>query len=233
MSKKNILVVEDDPSLRMGIVDALEFSNFNVTEAKCGKEGMEHSLDDNLDLVLLDFMLPVHDGFEILTHIRKYKPSLPVIMLTARGAEHDKVKGLKLGADDYVVKPFSVKELLARIEAVMRRTPERPKFNQGIKLKSCEVDLDAHQLEFTDGHKVKLSEKETEILDHLAQNANRIISRDELLMRVWKVKSQGIETRTVDMHIARIREKLNYHPDCSGILETIRARGYRLNIDEE
>lgn len=229
MSRKNILVVEDDPSLRMGIVDALEFKNFTVTEAKTGEEGMNLCLKDDIDLVLLDYMLPVYDGFQILSHIRKFKPSLPVIMLTARGAESDKVQGLNLGADDYVVKPFSVKELLARVEAVMRRTPERPQYQNAIQLPNCEIILDSQTIKFNSGHVEKLSEKESEILDHLAQNMDRVISREELLMRVWKVKNQGIETRTVDMHIARIREKLNKSSETSNILETIRGRGYRLN----
>jgi two-component system, OmpR family, alkaline phosphatase synthesis response regulator PhoP len=229
MAKRNILVVEDDPSLRMGIIDALEFKNFNVIEAKTGGEGMEFCLDDSLDLVLLDYILPEYDGFQILAHIRKYKPSLPVIMLTARGSETDKVEGLNLGADDYVVKPFSVKELLARVDAVIRRTPERPKFNSEISIPGCELKLDSQTLEFENGKVEKLSAKESEVLDHLIQNIDRIVSREELLMRVWKVKNQGIETRTVDMHIARIRDKINKNTNLANVLETIRSRGYRLN----
>lgn len=233
MPKKNILVVEDDPALRMGIKDALLFENYEVIEAKGGQEGMDLCLGDDIDLVLLDLILPKYDGFQILTHIRKFKPGLPVIMLTARGAESDRVKGLKIGADDYVVKPFSVKELLARVEAVLRRTPERPKLQKVIRMRGVTADLERCELLLSNNERVKLSEKEAEVLDHLAQNKNRIVSREELLMRVWKVKNPGIETRTVDMHIARIREKFNDNKLALGVLETVRGRGYKLNVVEE
>src|SRR5207253_2389058 len=146
-------------------------------------------------LVLLDLVLPGLDGLEILREIRKIRPSLPVIILTARGDESDRVQGLKLGADDYVVKPFSVKELIARVEAVLRRSPERPSDVAEVEFRGGRADLARREVRFGDGSRKELSEREAELLRYLACNAGRAISREEILTRVWRISAMGAETR--------------------------------------
>ena len=139
--------------------------------------------------------------------MREVRPTQPVIILTARGEENDRVEGLRLGADDYVVKPFSVKELLARVEAVLRRSPERPQEISQISFSGGTVDLARFEVRFTGGERAELSDKEAELLRYLAGHAGRAISRDELLRRVWQIDPKGVSTRTIDMHITRLRRK--------------------------
>jgi len=166
------------------------------------------------------------DGLEILRQVRAIKPTQPVIILTARGAENDRVTGLQLGADDYVIKPFSVKELLARIEAVLRRSPERPRDVVQIAFPGGTADLARSEIRFDDGERAELSEKEVELLRYLAANAGRAISRDELLLRVWQISPRGLATRTIDMHVTRLREKLRDNPAEPRVVLTVRGKGY-------
>ncbi len=224
--KKRILVVEDDAPIRQGIVDAAKFAGYEVLEAADGTEGMRMAVRVGYDLLLLDLVLPGPGGLEILAEVRTSRPAVPVIILTARGEENDRVKGLKLGADDYVVKPFSVKELLARIEAVMRRSPERGSDMKKIPFPGGVADLARHELRFEDGERCELSEREMELLRYLAGNAGRAISREEILRRVWRIDPDKIETRTIDMHIARLREKLGDDPAAPEIIKTVRGKGY-------
>ncbi|UCD29713.1 MAG: response regulator transcription factor, partial [Planctomycetota bacterium] len=158
--------------------------------------------------------------------VRATRPTLPVIILTARGDEMDRVRGLRLGADDYVVKPFSAKELLARVEAVLRRSPERPTDVTQIKIPGGYADLARCEVCFEDGQRIDLSEKEMELLRYLACNTGRAISREEILSRVWRLNPSGIETRTIDMHVARLREKLRDNSDRPQVLLTVRSKGY-------
>jgi len=151
---------------------------------------------------------------------------VPVIILTARGEEADRIRGLRMGADDYVVKPFSVKELLARVEAVLRRSPERPGDVSEVAIPGAAADLARREVRFDDGERCELSEREAELLRYLASNAGRAISRDEILSRVWRIGSGRIETRTIDMHIARLREKLRDDPSHPRIVLTVRGKGY-------
>ena len=157
---------------------------------------------------------------------------MPVIILTARGDENDRVKGLKLGADDYVVKPFSIKELLARIEAVLRRSPERAWTCKTISFAGGTADLDRRELRFGNGKREELSERECELLRYLAGNAGRAISREEILRRVWRIDPDKIETRTIDMHMARLREKLRDDPEEPKIIATVRNRGYMFAVSK-
>ena len=226
MEKRRILVVEDDAAIRRGIVDALEFSGFSTLQAPDGAEGLRMAVSVNCDLVLLDLVLPAHDGMEILASVRATRPTLPVIILTARGDEADRVQGLKLGADDYVVKPFSVKELLARVEAVLRRSPERPMDVTHISIPGGRVDFARCEVEFTNGEREQLSDREMELLRYLAMNAGRAISRREILSRVWRIDPQGLATRTIDMHVAHLREKLHDDPDRPRLVLTVRGKGY-------
>lgn len=233
MNPRTILVVEDDASIRQGIVDALDFAGYTPLEAPDGTRGMVLAREAECDLVLLDLVLPGHDGLEILKVVRTERPTLPVIIMTARGEERDRVRGLHLGADDYVVKPFSVKELLARIEAVLRRSPERPDAVSRVKFPGGVADLARREVRFRDGQREELSEREVDLLRYLAANAGRAISREEILTRVWRLDPRGIETRTIDMHIARLREKLRDKSDPPAIILTVRGVGYMFAAGKE
>jgi DNA-binding response OmpR family regulator len=228
MSKQIILVVEDDAAIRNGIVDALAFHGYDTLEAADGKNGMNQALQARCDLILLDLVLPKGDGMKILEEVRKGRPTLPVIILTARGGEADRVRGLTLGADDYVVKPFSVKELLARVQAVLRRSTARPLDVSTIAFHGGHVDFDRCEARFDDGQRAELSERERELLRYLAVNPDRAVSRDEILERIWRINPRSIvETRTIDMHIARLREKLRDDSANPRIILTVRGKGYR------
>ncbi len=220
-----VLVVEDDAAIRRGIVDALDFEGYATREAASGSTGMQLAIHSGCDLLLLDLVLPEVDGLEILGQVRTTRPTLPVIILTARGEEHDRIRGLRLGADDYVVKPFSVKELLARVAAVLRRSPERPSDVAQVALPSGQADLARREVSFENGRRVDLSERESELLRYLAMNAGRAISRDELLAHVWRISPEGVNTRTIDMHVARLREKLRGDA-ADDVIHTVRGKGY-------
>lgn len=221
-----VLTVEDDSAIRRGIVDALRFAGYSPLEAANGETGLAMALQQPYDLLLLDLVLPGRDGLEILRQVRTVRPTQPVIILTARGAESDRVTGLRLGADDYVIKPFSIKELLARIEAVLRRSPERPRDIAQIPFPGGVADLARSEIRFDDGDRAELSEKEVELLRYLAANAGRAISRDELLLRVWQISPRGLATRTIDMHVTRLREKLRDDPSEPRVVLTVRGKGY-------
>jgi DNA-binding response OmpR family regulator len=228
MGKPIILVVEDDEAIRRGIVDALSFEGYKTLEASEGKSGMTSALQSTCDLILLDLVLPKIGGLAILEEVRKSRPTLPVIILTARGEESDRIKGLKMGADDYVVKPFSIKELLARVQAVLRRTPGRPLDLSSIGFPGGRFDLKRCELHFDDGRRGELSERESELLRYLAVNYERAVSRDEIMERIWRINPRSaVETRTIDMHIARLREKLRDDSDHPYIILTVRGKGYR------
>jgi len=230
MSDQRILVIEDDSAIRRGLVDALRFAGYEVMEAGRGDEGLALALRASLDLMLLDLILPGRAGFEILEATRRAQPTLPIIILTARGEESDRVKGLRLGADDYVVKPFSVRELLARVEAVLRRSPERPSRVNSIRLPNGMVDLARCEVRLSNGQRHELSEREVELLRYLATNAGRAISRDEILRRVWRLEPRRLATRTIDMHIANLREKLSDNPNNPKVIMTVRGKGYMLTM---
>ena len=226
MEQKRVLVVEDDSAIRQGIVDALRFAGYEVLQAANGTDGMKQALQASIDLLMLDLILPGPSGFEILQATRQTRATLPIIILTARGEEGDRVQGLRLGADDYVVKPFSVRELLARVEAVLRRSPERPAHVQKIPVQGGLVDLARCEIRYENGQRTELSEREVELLRYLASNAGRAISRDEILMRVWRLNPKRMETRTIDMHIANLREKLRDNSESPKVLLTVRGKGY-------
>lgn len=225
MTARVILVIEDDLSIRRGMVAALRHSSYEVREAGDGVTGSEMAVAGGLDLVLLDLVLPLRDGLDVLRRIRREDPALPVIVVTACGAEDERVRGLELGADDYVVKPFSARELLARVEAVLRRSPDRPQPIRHLQLAAGEVDLDRGEVRLGDGHCEELSKLEVDVLRYLAKSRDRIVSRDELLLRVWQQKPHLIATRSVDMTIARLRKKLGG----GEALVTVRGKGYRLD----
>jgi DNA-binding response OmpR family regulator len=225
MTARVILVIEDDLAIRRGMVAALRHASYEVREAGDGVAGAELALVGDLDLVLLDLVLPRRDGLEVLRRIRSEDPALPVIVVTARGAEEERVRGLEMGADDYVVKPFSARELLARVEAVLRRSPGRPQPIRHLLLATGEVDLDRCEMRLAGGGREELSKLEADVLRYLAKSGDRLVSRDELLARVWQQKPHLIATRSVDMTIARLRKKLGGRE----VLVTVRGKGYRLS----
>ena len=201
----------------------LEGMGYDVLSARDGYEAMEMIHAEEYDLALLDVVLPGANGFELLKRIREDRSTVPVLMLTAKGAEADKVKGLKLGADDYVVKPFSLLEVLARIEAVLRRSPERPSAVNRVMLPEGHLDFAARALVLGE-ERVVLTTKEFDLARHLAANAGRIITREEILARVWKMDPRLVETRSIDTTIARLREKMGKRN--SAVIRTLRGRGY-------
>ncbi len=224
----NLLVVEDDAAIRRGLVDSLRFAGYTVREAADGREGLEAAAADGIDLVLLDILMPKMDGMGVLRELRKIRPSLPVIFLTARGQENDRVHGLKAGADDYVVKPFSVAELLARVEAVLRRTPERPTGMARLAIAGRTIDFERREITHPSGDREVLAQREAEVLAYLSTNRGRAVTREELLSRVWGVDPRGVTTRTVDMAVARLRVQLRDDPDDPRVIQTVRGKGYML-----
>lgn len=223
---QRILIVEDDHAIRRGLADALRFAGYQVYESARGDEGIHTALSNPIDLVVLDVVLPGCSGMEALRRIRESEPTLPIIMLTARGEEADRVAGLRSGADDYVVKPFGLQELLARIEAVLRRTPERPHTNDTILFTGGCIDFQRREIRLDNQTVHLLSEKEWELISYLAKHNSRVVSRDEILSHVWKISPRGLQTRAIDMTIARLREKLGDASDDPKILITVRGHGY-------
>lgn len=228
MSKRCILVVEDDSAIRRGVVDALTFAGYGTLQSGDGTEAERLATSATLDLILLDLVLPRQGGFEILKAVRATRPTLPVIILTARGDESERVTGLRLGADDYVVKPFSIRELLARVEAVLRRSPERPQPVGQVPIPHGMADLARCEVRFDDGTRCDLSEREVELLRYLAANPDRTISRDEILQRIWRLDPRHVETRTIDVHVANLRSKLRDPGDQPRVILTVRGKGYML-----
>jgi DNA-binding response OmpR family regulator len=233
MEGKRILVVEDDSAIRQGIVDALKFTGYETLSARTGQDGLKKALQASFDLLLLDLILPGISGFDILKQTMEARPNLPVIILSARGQEEDRVKGLRLGADDYVVKPFSVRELLARVEAVLRRSPERPQAVSLIELSHGVADLARAEVRLNDGSRQELSDRETQLLRYLASHPDRAISRDEILLRVWRLNPARMTTRTIDMHIANLREKIGGKKNSSPVIFTVRGKGYMFSRNSQ
>jgi len=217
-----ICLVEDDLAIREAVSIALRAHGYEVITAADGTEGLRAAVRAGYDLLLLDLVLPGRSGLEILAEVKLTRPTLPVIILSALGDEADRVKGLKLGADDYMVKPYSMAELLARIEAVLRRSPERPQDVPELKFGGGTIDLERAEIRFADGSRADLSERESHLLRYLAGNRGRAVSREEILQRVWRLDPSSVTTRTIDMHVARLRDKLR-DPE---LLITVRGKGY-------
>jgi len=228
LAQTKILVVEDDAPIRRGLCDALRYAGYAVEECPTGDAALATACAVSPDLLLLDVVLPGTNGFEILRELRVSHPQLPVIMLTACGAEEDRVRGLKLGADDYVVKPFSATELLARVEAVLRRSAERPSDVRELQLADRTVHLELGRVLLANGDSHRLSDLETRLLRYLAVNRGRPIDRKELLQRVWGGNAREMETRAVDMHVRRLREKIEQDAANPTLIVTVRGKGYML-----
>jgi DNA-binding response OmpR family regulator len=228
-----VLVVEDDAAVRRGVVDALRAAGHRPAECARGDGAVDAAIDCSAELVLLDVALPGCDGFTALRDLRAARPGLPVIMLTARGDEDDRVRGLELGADDYVVKPFSARELLARVEAVLRRSAERPAEVGTLTLGGTRVDLGLREIHREDGETRALTEADAELLRYLAAHRDRAVERRELLRQLWSCDPKDIRTRTVDMQVLRLREKLEVTPSDPRFVITVRGKGYALGREVE
>lgn len=230
--KIRILVVEDEPAIREGLLDVLVFHGYDVDWAADGDSGLKKSLSGRYELILLDVMLPGRDGFEICEAVRERDREQPIIMLTARSSDEDVVLGLKLGADDYVAKPFSIQQLLLRIEAVLRRSMPQGSELRYLEFGDLKVDLASLNGESGSGMAVAFTKREADLLGHLATNRDRPVSREELLEKVWGyARDLGLETRTVDIHIAKLRRKIEPDPAEPRFLLTVRGVGYRLAPD--
>jgi DNA-binding response OmpR family regulator len=229
MSK--ILIVEDEPSMRLGLRDNLEFEGYEVDSADDGQEGLDKILNNKYSLVILDVMMPKMSGFDVCRNVRKKGVNTPIILLTAKGEEIDKVLGLELGADDYVTKPFSLRELLARIKAILRRGEDSTsgKECEGmVSIGRIDVNFSAYTA-FEDGTPVQLSHKEFEILHYLWNKKNGTVSRDDLLNEVWGY-DETPTTRTVDNFILRLRQKTEKDFNHPQIIITVHGIGYKLLV---
>jgi two-component system response regulator RegX3 len=224
--KARILVVEDDTALLRGLLDVLVFNGYDVKGATDGGQGLKASLAERFDLILLDVMLPTMDGFTICKEIRTKLPNQGIIIVTAKGAEDDVVRGFRSGADDYIAKPFSLRELMVRVEAVLRRTGK----NLGDEQLSCGgIFFDGKNLEaIRESQRVTLTRKEMDIIIYLHRHRDRIVSKKELLTEVWHYADADIETRTVDIHLLKLRKKIAALIGDAHLITTIRGEGYRL-----
>jgi DNA-binding response OmpR family regulator len=220
-----ILVVEDEAAIARGVCDVLAYHGYEPTGAPDGEAGLREGLHGGHDLVVLDVMLPQRSGFDVCSELRAARPGLPILMLTARGAEEDVLRGFRAGADDYVTKPFSVAELVARVEALLRRAGRLPAAPPApFALGELRVDPERLVAEGR-GERIELSRREVDLLALFARERGRIVSRRTLLQEVWGLENaERVETRTVDMHIAKLRKKLG---EARALIETVRGEGYR------
>ena len=219
-----ILLIEDEDSIRESVAFLLEKEGFIVVQENDGLRGVETFEKENSDLILLDLMLPGLDGLEVCKRIRK-SSNVPIIMLTAKDTELDKVLGLELGADDYITKPFSSRELTARVKAILRRVKESFEANDVVETKTVVVDPLKHKV-FVRGEEIKLPLKEFDLLLYLSQNPGRVLTREQIIDRIWGHDYFG-DTKTLDVHIKRIRSKIEINPNNPEIIQTIRGLGYK------
>ena len=224
--KATILVVEDEQKIRTALKDFLEFHNFKVTEAADGLEAERIVAEGLFDLILLDLMLPKISGEQLCRNWRQEGLQTPIIMVTAKGQEKERVAGLNLGGDDYITKPFSLEELLARINAMLRRIDPARAVGQAFKFGDLDVDIAALKVR-RKGKEIEITKREAGIIQYFAANPNRVISREELYREVWDDTLTDLETRTTDMHIAKLRSKIERDVNNPQIIKTVRGAGYK------
>ena len=224
-----ILIVEDEPAIRTGLIDVFVYHGYDVDFAETGDVGLEKALSGAFDLILLDVMLPGIDGFEICNRVRAQSREQAIIMLTAKGGDEDIIKGLSLGADDYVSKPFSVAQLVLRVQAVLRRASHDEIKTEKIIL-DTDTEIDCQNMSGNAGDEsLTFTRREIDLLQYLEANSQRPISRDELLHKVWGYADDlDLETRTVDIHIAKLRRKIEKNSASPVFLITVRGAGYKL-----
>jgi DNA-binding response OmpR family regulator len=227
--QRRVLVVEDEPAILNGIKDNLEIEEFEVLTASDGQEGLRLALSTDPDLVILDVMMPKMSGFDVLRKLRENRIRGSIILLTAKKEQEDKVRGLKLGADDYITKPFSVDELLARVHAVLRRT--EPKKDDLNEVRFEDIRINFERLEaFRGDRRLELTPREFKILRLFVENPRKVVSRNELLDKVWGYDVFPT-TRTVDNHIVKLRKQIEKVPSEPKIITSVRGVGYKFNAD--
>lgn len=227
MNPKSILIVEDEPSISSGINDYLTASGYQVYIASNGHEALDIINKNHIDLIVLDLMLPDISGYEICEKIRNMNILTPIIMLTARSQENDKIKGLEIGADDYLTKPFSIRELTARIQAQIRRMETLPPPMEEVTINKIHVNFTKMEV-IKDNKNLDLTPMEYKMLKYFLSNPDRTIPREELIERVWEYESM-ITTRTIDNHILKIRKIFEINPKKPQLFETVHGVGYKLN----
>jgi len=226
-TRQRLLIVEDEAPIRAGLVALFESQGFDVVEVGDGLAAIERAADQDFDAVLLDIMLPGLDGLSVLRHLRSRNDDVAVLLLTAKGAEEDVVKGLEAGADDYVTKPFGIHELVARVRGLLRRHARSTQEPRKLVVVEGGAVIDLDQLVVRHGPvEVRLTARETALLAFLVERAHRVVARDELLVEVWGYRDGAIQTRTVDVHMMQLRAKLKAVGG-EGWVGTIRGRGYR------
>jgi two-component system alkaline phosphatase synthesis response regulator PhoP len=223
--KHLVLVIEDDPAIRLGLRKSLGFEGYDVLEAGDGERGLEMVFQRRPDLVVLDLMLPKVNGFEVCRTIRKHDPTIPILILSAKDQEMDKLMGFDLGADDYVTKPFSTRELTARVKAALRRSTVRPAEEQIFTLGEIRVDFPGQRLDVS-GEPVEVSNREFRLLRYLIENRGRVLSRDQILNHVWGYDYEGT-ARTIDNFINKLRSKIEPDPARPSYILTVRGVGYK------
>lgn len=229
MKKLKLLIVEDEQAILQGLVDVFIFHGFEVDSADDGQQGLGKALSGAYDLILLDIMLPSVDGYSICNKIRDQDKNQPIIMLTAKSSEEDIIMGLTLGADDYIAKPFSIRELVLRVNAVLKRNAQHSEENPVFQVGNMQIDT-ANLVQINAKSPFFFTRRELDILRYLQHHTQRPVSREELLEQVWGYhQADAIETRTVDIHIAKLRRKIEQDPKQPEWLVTVRGEGYRLN----
>src|SRR4026207_1128888 len=223
--KSKILIVEDEPAMVAGLRDNFEYEGYEVSSAPDGVAGLERALAEQPDLVVLDVMMPRMSGLDVCKQLKAKRPGLPIIRLTARGQEIDKVVGLELGADDYVTKPFSIRELMARVKAVLRRASTSTPAAETYRFSDVEVNIRSNEVR-RNGELVDLSSKEFALLAYFIANPVETLSRDRLLDAVWGYENYP-STRTVDTHIVHLRQKLEPNPEEPRFILTVHGSGYK------
>jgi len=222
---KRILVIEDEPQMLLGLRDNLELEGYEVQTASDGEEGLARAASFSPDLVILDVMLPKKNGFDVCRELRARANGIPIVMLTARSAETDKVLGLELGADDYVTKPFSIKELLARVRAVLRRAGTQKPPSDLVRIGEIEIDFKLHQAR-RGKTRIEFTAREFDLLRHFVQHTGQVITREQILNEVWGYE-EFPTTRTIDNFVAKLRQKIERLPHAPEHILTIHGSGYK------
>lgn len=229
---KRVLVVDDEPSIVKLLSFNLEKEGYAVTTAEDGKEGYELALNEHFDFILLDVMLPTMDGLEIAKTLRQEKIDTPILMLTAKDDTIDRILGLEIGADDYLTKPFSPREVLARMKAILRRVVPREESVEHVFLTAGEIKADLSNYQVTvRGKNIELTPKEFELLVYFMKRKDRVIDRDTLLDRIWQYDFSG-QSRIVDVHVSHLREKIEVDPKHPQYLQTVRGFGYKFQVPQ-
>jgi len=227
--KPRVLVVEDEPGLRMGLVDGLRSEGFEVEERADGVSGLARAEQGGLDALVLDLMLPGLDGFEVLRRLRSARRAVPVLVLSARGADEDRIHGFEYGADDYVVKPAPLREIVLRLRAILRRTAAAPPQPEVVRFGEVEADFAAYTL-MRGGKRYGLNRLEAELLRFFLAHAGEPLDRNRLLVEVWGQERPASASRTVDTHVFRLRQKIEADPERPRHLHTLRGVGYRFDL---